>query len=164
MAPVTLRALTKRYGSVTAVDGIDLAIADREFVVLVGAPQMNLLPGELRIDGGSAALLLADGAVWPLPRVPPGSAAGSRAVTVGLRPEAFGADDGQPGPILEAPVGVVEPLGSDTLVLVNLAGHELIARLAPNLAVAVGKPIRLRPDLARLHLFDRSTGRSLAAG
>ena len=130
----------------------------------IGAPQMNLLPGELRVDGGAAALGLPDGSVWPLPLVPPGSAARSRAVTVGLRPEAFGADDGQPGPVLEASVEVVEPLGSDTLVLVNLAGHELIARLSPNVAVAVGQPIRLRPDLARLHLFDRSSGRSLAAG
>jgi multiple sugar transport system ATP-binding protein len=130
----------------------------------IGAPQMNLLPGELRVAGGAAVLGLPDGAVWPLPHVPPGSAAGSRAVTLGLRPEALGADDGQGGPVLEAPVEVVEPLGSDTLVLVSVAGHELIARLPPNVPVAVGERIRLQPDLARLHLFDRASGRSLARG
>jgi multiple sugar transport system ATP-binding protein len=85
-------------------------------------------------------------------------------VTLGLRPEALGADDGQGGPVLEAPVEVVEPLGSDTLVLVSVAGHELIARLPPNVPVAVGERIRLQPDLARLHLFDRASGRSLARG
>jgi multiple sugar transport system ATP-binding protein len=37
MAPVDLRGLTKRFGDVVAVAGIDLAIADKEFVVLVGA-------------------------------------------------------------------------------------------------------------------------------
>ena len=37
MAPVALRRLRKRYGSVEAVKGIDLEIGDREFVVLVGA-------------------------------------------------------------------------------------------------------------------------------
>jgi len=36
MAGVTLSRLTKLYGEVEAVGGIDLAIADKEFVVLVG--------------------------------------------------------------------------------------------------------------------------------
>lgn len=36
MATLRLDRLTKRYGEVTAVDGIDLDVADREFVVLVG--------------------------------------------------------------------------------------------------------------------------------
>ncbi len=37
MAPVSIRGLRKSYGTVEAVAGIDLEIADREFVVLVGA-------------------------------------------------------------------------------------------------------------------------------
>ncbi len=37
MAPVSIRELRKSYGTVEAVAGIDLEIADREFVVLVGA-------------------------------------------------------------------------------------------------------------------------------
>ena len=36
MAPLTLKALRKTYGTVEAVAGIDLDVADREFVVLVG--------------------------------------------------------------------------------------------------------------------------------
>jgi multiple sugar transport system ATP-binding protein len=36
MATVTLKSLCKSYGAVEAVRGIDLTIADREFVVLVG--------------------------------------------------------------------------------------------------------------------------------
>lgn len=36
MADVTLKGLTKYYGNVVAVDGIDLKIADKEFVILVG--------------------------------------------------------------------------------------------------------------------------------
>ena len=36
MANVELNSVVKRYGDVTAVKGIDLAIADGEFVVLVG--------------------------------------------------------------------------------------------------------------------------------
>ena len=36
MASVTFQAVTKRFGDVTAVDGLDLEIADKEFLVLVG--------------------------------------------------------------------------------------------------------------------------------
>ena len=36
MADVTLRKVIKRYDDVEAVRGIDLDIADHEFVVLVG--------------------------------------------------------------------------------------------------------------------------------
>jgi multiple sugar transport system ATP-binding protein len=36
MADVTLRKVVKRYDDVEAVRGIDLDIADHEFVVLVG--------------------------------------------------------------------------------------------------------------------------------
>ncbi len=36
MATVSLKKLTKRYGNMEIVHGIDLEIADREFIVLVG--------------------------------------------------------------------------------------------------------------------------------
>jgi ABC-type sugar transport system ATPase subunit len=36
MASVTFDAVSKRYGEVTAVDHLDLAIADGEFMVLLG--------------------------------------------------------------------------------------------------------------------------------
>ena len=36
MAGIVLDAVTKRFGSVTAVDGVSLEIGDGEFVVLVG--------------------------------------------------------------------------------------------------------------------------------
>lgn len=36
MAPVKLRNVTKTFGDVEVVHGIDLSIADKEFVVLVG--------------------------------------------------------------------------------------------------------------------------------
>ncbi|MCB0978873.1 MAG: ABC transporter ATP-binding protein, partial [Acidimicrobiales bacterium] len=36
MASVTFETVTKRYGDVTAVDSLDLAIEDGEFMVLLG--------------------------------------------------------------------------------------------------------------------------------
>ena len=64
MATLTLRELRKSYGSFEVIKGIDLAIADREFVVFVGpsgcgkstllrmiAGLEEITAGELQIDG-----------------------------------------------------------------------------------------------------------------
>ena len=123
----------------------------------IGAPQMNLLPGELVIDGEAAAVRLGDGSIWALPERPPGRAG---QVTIGLRPECFAWED-QGGPSFEADVEVVEPLGSDTLVIVSIAGKELIARLPPRLEVRAGRRLRLWPDMEQLHVFDAKSGAAI---
>src|SRR5258706_8300910 len=64
MAQVTLRKLVKKYDDTLAVRGIDLDIADKEFVVLVGpsgcgksttlrmiAGLEDITSGEIRVDG-----------------------------------------------------------------------------------------------------------------
>ncbi len=38
MVEVRLEGLGKRYGSVTAVDKVDLTVADREYVTILGPP------------------------------------------------------------------------------------------------------------------------------
>src|SRR6185295_1484141 len=64
MAQVTLRKIVKKYDETEAVRGIDLDIADKEFVVLVGpsgcgksttlrmiAGLEDITDGEIRVDG-----------------------------------------------------------------------------------------------------------------
>jgi multiple sugar transport system ATP-binding protein len=119
----------------------------------IGSPAMNLVPGELAGD----AIRLEDGAMLPMP-AGHGDGAPGRRVTVGIRPEDLMlAPAGVPA--LEVTAGVVEPLGSDTLVLFSLADTEMTARLPPRDTPLTGAPLRLRPDPARLHLFDAETGR-----
>jgi multiple sugar transport system ATP-binding protein len=58
MATVSLKNLQKRYGSVSVVHGIDLEIADREFVALVGpsgcgkSTTLRMIAGLEEISGG----------------------------------------------------------------------------------------------------------------
>src|SRR4029453_12785059 len=62
MAQVTLHKVVKRYDEVEAVSGIDLDIADKEFVVLVGpsgcgkSTTLRMIPGLEEITGGEIAV------------------------------------------------------------------------------------------------------------
>src|SRR5438045_8569104 len=62
MADVTLRSLVKTYVQVPAVRGIDLDIADHEFVVLVGpsgcgkSTTLRMIAGLEEITGGEIAI------------------------------------------------------------------------------------------------------------
>src|SRR3984885_8027426 len=62
MAQVTLRKVIKRYDDVEAVRGIDLDIADKEFVVLVGpsgcgkSTTLRMIAGLEDITGGEISV------------------------------------------------------------------------------------------------------------
>ena len=56
---------------------------------------------------------------------------------------------------------MVEPLGSDTLVSLDVAGTAVIARLAPRLVRKAGEEVALSADPANIHFFDRATGARL---
>ncbi|TGV71883.1 ATP-binding cassette domain-containing protein, partial [Mesorhizobium sp. M00.F.Ca.ET.149.01.1.1] len=59
MATVSLKRLTKRYGNMEIVHGIDLEIADREFIALVGpsgcgkSTTLRMIAGLEDISGGT---------------------------------------------------------------------------------------------------------------
>ena len=162
-----IEAMTMADRIVVMHDGIveqigdPLALYDRPdnlFVAgFIGSPAMNFLNGRLARNGAGAWVEAADGQRLPLPAAAPGGD-GAR-VVYGVRPEHFtlaGEGDGVP-----AEVVVVEPTGAGTQVVCRLAGHEVSAVFRERHAFRPGQPIRLRPDLAQLHLFDAEAGRRL---
>jgi multiple sugar transport system ATP-binding protein len=72
MTEVVLQQLSRRYGRTTAVDGLDLEIRDKEFVVLLGpsgcgkTTTLNLIAGT---DTPTSGRILFDGR--PIDHVPP---------------------------------------------------------------------------------------------
>ena len=78
MAQVTLNAVTKSYGATPVLHGIDIAIADGEFVVLVGPSgcgKSTLLRMIAGLDDATDGDILIDGArVNALPPVQRGVA------------------------------------------------------------------------------------------
>jgi multiple sugar transport system ATP-binding protein len=117
----------------------------------IGSPAMNFFKGRVA-DGrfmgeGGLALPLANGA-----RAAPGAAA-----TYGIRPEHLHlAEDGVPAEIV-----VVEPTGSETQVVANCGGQEVVCVFRERIAAAPGETIRIKPDPAHAHLFDATSGRRL---
>jgi sn-glycerol 3-phosphate transport system ATP-binding protein len=106
----------------------------------IGAPPMNLLPATAlpaeRLSGA---------------RRPP------QDLLVGVRPEHLVWATGET-PLIEGSASVVEPLGSDTLVSLDVAGQALVVRLPPRIVRRRGEAVRLTADPANLHFFDRTTG------
>jgi multiple sugar transport system ATP-binding protein len=84
-------------------------------------------------------------------------------VVLGIRPENLTRYDRRQAvetPYLgtiEARVEVVEPTGAETMVVVRIAGREVIARFEPNAAPSIGEPVKLAIDMAHACLFDPET-------
>ena len=115
----------------------------------IGAPPMNLLPASR--DG---AMLAIGDARLPI------QAAGSFPLLAGIRPEHL-VPEGTPGtiPLVTAPATLVEPLGSDTLVSLDIAATPAIARLPPRPIRRAGQAIALAVAPEHIHIFDAITGR-----
>ena len=126
----------------------------------VGASAMNLVPGRIDGDDTGTAVFIGNGARLPLPGTRYDAHRG-RQVTVGLRPEHLHwAPDGGPD-ALAGTARVVEPLGSDTLVVFDVAGCELQARLPPRVVRGGGEVVRVSIAPESIHLFDAATERRL---
>ncbi len=126
----------------------------------VGASAMNLVPGRIGSDGGRTCAFLGDTARLPLPPARYDAHRG-KAVTIGLRPEHLHWAPDAHDDALVGTARVVEPLGSDTLVVFDLAGFELQARLPPRVVRAAGDAVRVAIAPDAIHLFDPATERRL---
>ena len=120
-----------------------------EVAAFLGNPPMNVLPA--RLAGGRATV---GSASFELPRLAP---LGEREVALGIRPSDV-ALDGAGAP---ATVTLCELLGEDVIIDLDLGGQLLRAKSAGRTRLAEGEQVRVRIDPARLHVFDRATGRRI---
>jgi multiple sugar transport system ATP-binding protein len=137
----------------------------------MGSPSMNLMSGKIARANGAASVVLAraDGAPITLP-APRGADAAQltdgRPVIIGIRPEAItdqdGADRHSTGiSMVDARVEVVEPAGSDTFVVINIAGKEVTARMRAETEVQAGQVVPFAFNLDKALLFDPTSGAKL---
>ena len=125
-----------------------------EFVArFIGAPSMNMLSGVCTEVG----LELWNGARLPSPL---SAEHQGRKITVGIRPEDLVICD-QHQSTLAGEVSVVEPLGSESLLYIDVDGREIIASGPGRHAPRPGAAIGLTAADDSIHVFDADTGESL---
>ena len=126
----------------------------------VGTSAMNLVQGRIESDVGGSAVIFGNGVRLVLPPSRYEAHAGKE-VTIGLRPEHLHwANNNDPNTLVGA-ARVVEPLGSDTLVVFDAAGCELQARLPPRVVRHAGEAVRVAVAPEAIHLFDPVTEQRL---
>jgi len=114
----------------------------------IGSPAMNFLKGAAKSDGS----VEIDGT--RLPVAGKHTVADGQPVVYGIRPEHLElANDGFP-----AKIAVVEPTGSETMVVVRMGETEVVALFRERHQFAPGQTVHLRPRVEQVHLFDSQSG------
>jgi len=145
------RIVVMREGNVEQI-GEPLELYDRPETLFVatfiGSPAMNILEG--RIEGGG--FVFGD---LTLPLAAAAAASIGRPAIYGIRPEHFQiAPDGLPAEVI-----VVEPTGPETQVVAKLGPQEITCVFRERLDAKPGEILRVKPNPALVHLFDKQTGR-----
>lgn len=122
----------------------------------IGSPAMNLMDGVVE----QGQVKLAGGGTVPIPAGVKANV--GQAIKFGLRPEHLAIETGA-GTGLAAKVEVVEPTGADTQVTAKVGDQDVVIIVRDRVHQVAGDAVRLVPDMSRAHLFDASTGQSLAA-
>ena len=126
----------------------------------IGSPSMNFLKADIDGAGPKASLKLGDGKL-SLKDYVPDSPMLPKPVDFGVRPEHIrinaGAETGL-SESFQAVVDIVEPMGSDSLVWLNMAGQTMSARVESNMIYKHGEKVTVRFRVGLASLFDGVTG------
>ncbi|RYH00835.1 sn-glycerol-3-phosphate ABC transporter ATP-binding protein UgpC [Salipiger sp. IMCC34102] len=120
----------------------------------IGSPSMNFVEGKVEGD----AVVAEDGIRLPLPAGQGAALAGQR-VTYGFRPEHM---ELAPKGGIPCEIELIEPTGSETMVSLRMGQAAVAGVFRERIAGPEGSTLGIRPDAARIHLFDPRTGQRLA--
>lgn len=124
----------------------------------IGSPEMNFFEGSLESQNFVTA-----GVKIPVAGYEFSGGRANGPAWYGIRPEHIATgDEAKALPFsVETSVEIVEPMGSDTLVWVKVAGHDLRLRMDGQAAVDPGDPIVIGFSSARASMFDKSSEKRL---
>ncbi|WP_225333546.1 ABC transporter ATP-binding protein [Halomicrobium urmianum] len=132
----------------------------------IGSPSMNFRDVELERDTDGAGTLVGDGFSYAvssrfLEQLDPSKTD----MVLGVRPEDVRIDaEAPPGKRIEATVDVVEVVGSDNFIYLDVAGREFRARAPTEVEPTEDETVALTFDEDDVHLFDARTDEALAHG
>jgi len=121
----------------------------------IGSPAINVWTGVVEASSGGASLRTDNGLRLALPAS--GVTSGTR-ISAAFRPEHVVLDDVGP---LDARVSVVEPLGPETYVYLDVGGTRVCARVDRTRSLVPGDIVRCDVAASAIHLFDAASGARL---
>jgi multiple sugar transport system ATP-binding protein len=126
----------------------------------IGAPRMNFLPARVAVTHGRPRLdtlsIQLDAGVVPFDP----AALRSERIVLGIRPEDVRWSREAPAaswPRLRGVVEIIEPVGSETYVTVQVENARLLARFPPRAGLRLDEQVELALDQTRVHVFDAET-------
>ncbi|MFC4427394.1 ABC transporter ATP-binding protein [Deinococcus navajonensis] len=131
----------------------------------IGSPSMNFLSGTVQ----NGELVVGQNRIAPMGRLAQSLRAyEGREVSMGIRPEHVGVvgmtDLPRGTNVLRGTVVVVEPLGAQTDLIIEVAGQNIVAKVEGQAVVQPGDSIDLLVDQTRLHAFDNATEAAIDRG
>lgn len=134
----------------------------------MGSPTMNFLNVTVAESGRGLILAEGDGAVLPLPEGRFTELRPGQQLIFGVRPEHFSPASqnraeriGGKSVLVEAHVDIVEPTGSETILMTTIFGQEAIASCEPDDSPEQGDRMELAIDMRKICLFDPTTEKRL---
>jgi multiple sugar transport system ATP-binding protein len=137
----------------------------------MGSPSMNLFRARVALENGVAVAKapLADGTDATLPFAPGRGleAHAGREIVLGIRPEAITDRDGADRAsravhLVDAPVEITEPAGSDTFVVTHIGGKDVTGRFRADVAVRPGERFPFAFNMEKAVAFDPATEKRIA--
>jgi multiple sugar transport system ATP-binding protein len=131
----------------------------------IGSPTMNFLDAHV-VGEKSSLFVRGDNFKLAIPDVLQNRflLAKDRDVILGIRPEHLYDMEMKgsftSGEILRVIVEVVEPIGSESILITSLGSAQLTARVDPRSNARPRRVLELLTDMNRIHLFDKQTERS----
>ncbi len=128
----------------------------------IGSPSMNIIPCQVRREGAQVWLDLDDDLRLPAPggRYELYQPFAGREMLFGIRPEHITeqrphVSEGDCD--FSADVSVLEPLGVDTMVFIEINGREVCGRATPRSVAGEGARMRFTAHMDHMHLIDPDT-------
>ena len=139
---------------------------DLYVATFVGKPRMSLVEGVLEERDGTIELVATDLRIrLGHPREVLAGDGSWKEVTAGLRAEDVrlvpdGA--GSPDHSFRGIVQLVEPIGSDTFVELEVGDATVVARVSPDANLELGQAVELEVTPTQVHLFERAGGNRIS--
>ncbi len=130
----------------------------------IGSPTMNFIKGDIGGTAAAPSIAIGKGKVALKDYAAKGKLKPGQAVVFGARPEHLRLNAGNEAGLsdsFDATVDLIEPMGSDSLVWLKLAGQILSARVESSQIYKPNEKITVRFRVGLASLFDAESGERL---